>query len=121
MLSDSQVRVANFPTSLPFYSFVTMGGESRVHSTSSMQLRMLFDRVAHLTFLKTDFEILAFFENQKQPDKSGFFQSERLDSDKTLSELHIHYKSLLTRVYDHCRVQRILQRFYCCPKNDPYY
>jgi len=26
---------------------------------------------------------------------------ERLGSGKTLSELHIHYKSLLTSVYDH--------------------
>jgi len=35
----------------------------------------------------------------------AFFQSEKLRSGKTLSELHIHYKSLLTRVYDHvgCR------------------
>jgi len=31
----------------------------------------------------------------------AFLQSERLGSGKTLSELHIHYKSLLTRVYDH--------------------
>jgi len=32
---------------------------------------------------------------------SDCFLSERLGSDKQLSELHIHYKSLLTRVYDH--------------------
>jgi len=63
----------------------------------------------NLAFLKPDFEILAslthlaFFENQKTPETSGFFdffQSERLGPGKTLSELHIHYKSLLTKVYD---------------------
>jgi len=32
---------------------------------------------------------------------SGLFQSERLGSGKTLSELHIHCKSPLMRVYDH--------------------
>ena len=32
---------------------------------------------------------------------SGFFQWERLGSGKTWSELHIHYKSLLKRVYNH--------------------
>jgi len=30
-----------------------------------------------------------------------FFQPERLGSGKILSELRIHYKSLLTRVYNH--------------------
>jgi len=41
--------------------------------------------------------------------KSGFFQSEKVGSGKTLSELHIHCKSLLKRVYDqagckeHCK------------------
>jgi len=30
-----------------------------------------------------------------------YFQSDRLGSGKTLSELHIHYKSLATRVYYH--------------------
>ena len=54
-------------------------------------------RVATLAFLKPDFEILAFFEHlwifleiKKSLTKSGFFQSERLGSGKTLSELHIH-------------------------------
>jgi len=53
--------------------------------------------VADLAFLKPDFEILAFFEHlwlfleiKKSQAKSGFFQSERLGSGKTLSELHIN-------------------------------
>jgi len=46
-----------------------------------------------LAFLKPDFEILAFlthlacYENKKSQTKSGFFQLERLDSGKALSEL----------------------------------
>jgi len=31
----------------------------------------------------------------------AFFQSERLGYGKTWSEVHIHYNSLMTRVYDH--------------------
>jgi len=65
-------------------------------------------RVANLAFLKPDFEFLAFFERlwlfmeiKNSQTKSVFFQSERLGSRKTLSELHIHYKSLLKRVYNH--------------------
>jgi len=64
-------------------------------------------RVAILGFLKPDFEILPFFEhlwlfgNKKSQTKSGFFQSERLGFGKTLSEMHIRYRSLLTRVYNH--------------------
>jgi len=71
----------------------------------------LLRRVATLDFLKLDFEILAFlntfglFWKSKKARLnvafSGFFQSERLGSGKTLSELHIHYKSLLKRVYNH--------------------
>jgi len=60
--------------------------------------------------LKPDVEILAFFERlwlfmeiQKSQKKSGFFQSEKLGSGKTLSKLHIHYKSLLKRVYNHAQ------------------
>jgi len=41
------------------------------------------------------------FGNKKKPDKIriflDFFQSERLVSGKTFSELHIHYKSVLKR------------------------
>jgi len=47
---------------------------------------------------------LAFFGNKKARKIWSFlayFQSERLGSGKTLSELHIHYKSLATRVYYH--------------------
>jgi len=40
-------------------------------------------------------------KNTSQNLTFSFFQSERLGSGKTLSELHIHYKYLLTRVYDH--------------------
>jgi len=48
-------------------------------------------------------------ETEKKPDKIWLFQPERRDSGKTLSEVHIHYKSLLTRVCDragcteHCK------------------
>jgi len=82
-------------------------------------------QVANLTFLKPDFEILAvfnalgFFWKWKKARYhltfSDFFQLERLGSGKTLSKLHIHYKFLLTSLWP-CRVQRILQRFFCCPK-----
>jgi len=61
--------------------------------------------------LKPDFEILAFFERlwlfwkskkaRKNLAFSGFLSVGRLGSGKTLSELHIHYKSLLKRVYNH--------------------
>ena len=46
---------------------------------------------------------MACFGNKKQKKqiKSGFFQAERFGSGKTLSELHIHYISPPTRVYDH--------------------
>jgi len=58
--------------------------------------------------LKPDFEIPAVFKRtwlflkiKSSQRKSRFFQSERLGSGKTLFALHIHYKSLLARVYDH--------------------
>jgi len=53
---------------------------------------------------------------KQNPDKIWLFQSERLGSGsgKTFSELNIHYKSFLTRVYHRAG---ILQRFYCSPKN----
>jgi len=45
---------------------------------------------------------LAVAGNQEKPDKIWIcFQSERLGSSKTLSDLHIHYKALMKRVYDH--------------------
>jgi len=67
-------------------------------------LRTLFGRVVNLAFLKPDFEILACFQHTSQNLVfSGFFQSERLDSDKTLSELYVHYKSLQMRGYDHAQ------------------
>jgi len=50
------------------------------------------------------FEHLWFFwkkKPKKNQTKSGSFQWERLGSGKTMSELHIHYRSLLKRVYDH--------------------
>jgi len=41
-----------------------------------------------------------FFGNQKSQTQSGFFQSKRLGSGKTLADLHIHYKSFLKRAYN---------------------
>jgi len=40
-----------------------------------------------------------------------FFQSERLGSGKTFSELNIHYKYLLTRVYDHAGCKEYCKDF----------
>jgi len=63
-----------------------------------------------LAFLTPDFEILAFFEHlwlfleiksKKTRQNLAFFQSKKLGSGKTLSELHIHQKSFLERVYNH--------------------
>jgi len=59
---------------------------------------------------------LAFFENQKYQSKSCFFffyifQSERLGSGTTLSEVHIHYKSLLTGLYDHAGCKEYCKDF----------
>jgi len=51
---------------------------------------------ANLAFLKPDFEILnflahlAFLKIKKARQNLDIFQSERLDSGKALSELHIH-------------------------------
>jgi len=76
-------------------------------------MRILSSFVAGLPtcfFLKPDFEILAFFEHfwlfleikvRKIWLFLAYFQSDRLGSGITLSELHIHYKSLATRVYYH--------------------
>ena len=61
-------------------------------------------QVADLAFLIADlaFLHLAFFWNQRKPDKIiSFSSSEGLGSGKTLSELRIYYKSLLSRDYDH--------------------
>jgi len=68
---------------------------------SGIYSKRVHSRVPNLTFLKPDFEILAFLTplaflgNKKSQTKSGFFHSERLGSGETFSELHIHYKSLL--------------------------
>jgi len=49
-------------------------------------------------FFKPDFDWNS--ENQKSQILPGFlFSRKGLGSGKTLSQLHIHYKSLLTRVY----------------------
>jgi len=55
-------------------------------------------------FFEARFQISGFFKHvwlflkiKKRQTKSGFFQSERLGSGKTLSELHIHYKPLLKK------------------------
>jgi len=52
--------------------------------------------IANLDFFKPNFEIQAFFDARgffyfSQNLAVSFFQSERLSSGKTLSELHIHY------------------------------
>ena len=46
----------------------------------------------------------------------AYFQSDRLGSGKTLSELHIHYKSHWDESLLPCTVHRILQKFYGCPE-----
>jgi len=51
-----------------------------------------------------------FFGNQKRQNLA-FFQSERLGSGKTLSELHIHYKPLLKRVYNHAGCTKYCKYF----------
>ena len=55
-----------------------------------------------------------------KPDKIcfflAFFQSERLGYGKKISELHLHFKSLLKMSLWSCRVHSILQRLYCCPE-----
>jgi len=52
---------------------------------------------------------------KKSQSKPGclfyFFQYERLGSGNTLSEPHIHYKSLLTRVYDHAGCKEYCKDF----------
>jgi len=64
-----------------------------------------------LGFLKPQFETLWLFWKSKSQTKFGFFQSKRLGSDKALSELHIHYKSVLTRVYDHAGCKEYCKDF----------
>jgi len=57
---------------------------------------------------------LAFFGNKKIQKISlilAYFQSDRLGSGKTLSELHIHYKSLATRVYYHAGCREYCNNF----------
>jgi len=57
---------------------------------------------------------LAFLEiknPEKNLDFSDFFQSKRLISGKTLPELYIHYKSPLTRVYDHAGNKKYCKDF----------
>jgi len=52
-------------------------------------------------------------------EKSGFLWLilvGRFGSGKTLSELHIHYKSPWDESLLPCTVHRILQKFYGCPK-----
>ena len=67
---------------------------------------------ANLTFLNTP---LAFFGNQKKPDTLwlflDFFQSKRFGSGKTLSELHIHYESLMKGVYNHAGCTEYCKNF----------
>ena len=60
-----------------------------------------------MTFSKPDFKILFF----KALTFFRIFLVERLDSDKALPELYIHYKSLLTRVYDHAKCKEYCKDF----------
>ena len=82
---------------------------------------------ANLAFLKPDFAILsflthlAFLKIKKSRENLDFFQSEKLDSGKTLSELHIHYKSLLTRVYDHAGYKEYCKGFTVALKCSMYF
>jgi len=80
-------------------------------------------RVANLAFLKPDVEILTFFQRtwlflkiERSQTKSGFFGFFSVGKAWLWQniELHIHYKPFLTWA---CKVQRALQRFYCCFKN----
>jgi len=80
----------------------------------------LLIRVVNLTFLKPEFEILllntlGFFWKSKNARQnlafSGFFQSKRLSSGKTLSELHIDYKYPLTRVFYHTGYKEYFKDF----------
>jgi len=43
---------------------------------------------------------LAFLGNKKIQKNHAFFSQKDLTLEKTLSDLHIHYKSLLKRVYN---------------------
>jgi len=55
------------------------------------------------------FEHRCLFLEIKKKTLSVFFQSETLGSGKTLSELHLHYKSLLKRVYNHAGCTKYLR------------
>ena len=99
----------------------------RLPNNSGLLQSLVACKVANLAFLTPNFEFLdflthlAFFENQEYQSKSGFifynfFSLKGLASGKTLSELHIHYKSSLMWVYDHSGCKEYCKRFYCCPK-----
>ena len=67
-----------------------------------------------MDFLKPDFKILTFLEIRKSRKIwlfLAYFQSDRLRSDKALSELHIHYKSLVTRVCYHAGCTEYCKNF----------
>ena len=71
------------------------------------KLQLHQSRVANLVFLKPEFEImafltsLAFFGNTKARQNLASFCRKGLALEKTLYELHIHYKFILKRVYNH--------------------
>jgi len=66
------------------------------------------------------FDALGFFRKSKRPVKIllvlYFFQSERFGLGKTLSEVHIHYKSLPTGIYDHAGYKEYCRDFTAAPK-----
>jgi len=91
-------------------------------NNGSLTQSLVACRVANLAFWKPDFEIQAFFDALGFSRKSKIpviiwlflfysFQSERVGSGKTLSDLHIHYKSLLTGVYDHAGCKEYCKDF----------
>ena len=104
-----------------------------LHASVCLPVVELVVKVANLTFLKPDFKILTFFEHlwlfwklkKKQKNKIWLFSVRKAWLWKTLSELHIDYKSLLKKVYSLttiCRVhKKILKIFCCCSKNDRCY
>ena len=92
-------------------------------SNSGLMQLLVACRVANLAFLKPNFEIqaflthLAFFQNQKYLSKSDFFffnffgLKDLALAKHWLSELHLHCKSLLTKVYDHARCKEHCKDF----------
>jgi len=78
-------------------------------------------RVASLAFLKPDCEILAFFGNQKKPDKIWLFSVGKAFLWKNIVWAAYSLQSSSQKSLQPCMMHIILKRFYCCPKNDRCY